>query len=57
MFCMKCKKMFPWECTCEDREERLASLSGKVVFRLPDGKLGTPAPVQPKPKSKTKRRV
>ena len=50
MYCMKCNKLFPWECTCDNKEERLASLSGRVVFQLPNGKIVTPIPVQPKQK-------
>lgn len=48
MFCAKCKKEFPFECTCTDKAERLAAISGVVAFKLPDGRLVTPAPVQVK---------
>ena len=52
MFCMKCKKAFPDECICKDKEERLAGLSGTIVFPGPDGKFYTPAPVQLKKENK-----
>ena len=51
MYCVKCNNVFPWKCTCKDKEQRLAALSGDIVFKMEDDQgdilYVTPSPVQP----------